>query len=394
MALNTQSFTRLVQQQVAAIQSAVASAAGGVAVFISFVVGSLELARVEAVAAVAMWLQSLVETLLNATRLSTSKGKDIDSFIADYGCPPREAAVAAVGPVVFSRFTPSAQATILAGTYTPNAGGTGGSYSGGDMVATADGTQPFQVIPDSTQTYWNAAANAYIIPPGVTSAQVTVQAQNAGTQGNVAAGSITTISTAIQYVDTVTNASAFANGVDQESDAAVQARFQTYVQGLRAAIMTAVESAIQGLEQGIQYEIVENKALDGSDFYGYFYVVISPYTDALKTAVYSAINAIRGLSIRFDVFAATDLTANIVATVTAASGYTLSNVEAAVQTAIASYIASIPLGGTLQWTKLFSVIWGVPGVASVANSMTINGGNADLVATAQQQVVAGTITVN
>ena len=390
MALNTQSFTRIVEQQVAAIQSAV-TALGGV---LRFVVGSLELARVEAIAAVAMWLQSLVMQLLSVTRLSTSTGNDIDTFIADFGCPPREAAVASTGQVTFSRFTATAQATILAGTYTANSNGVGGSYSGGVMLLTADGTQQFQVIPDSTQTYWNAAANAYVIPAGVASAQVTVQAQNAGIQSNVAAGTITTISTAIQYVDTVTNASAFTNGVNQESDSAVQARFQTYVSGLRAAIKAAVESAIAGVQQGIQYEIVENQTLAGASQPGYFYVVISPYTNTLKTAVYSAIDAIRGLSITFDVFAATQVTANITATITAASGYTLANVEAAVQTALDNFIASIPLGGTLEWTQIFQIIWGVPGVATVANTMTLNGGTADLPAGANGALVAGTITIN
>ncbi|WP_198039364.1 baseplate J/gp47 family protein [Paraburkholderia sp. SOS3] len=115
-----------------------------------------------------------------------------------------------------------------------------------------------------------------------------------------------------------------------------------------------MESAIDGLEQGIQYEIVENEAIDGTPFYGYFYVVISPFTDTLQEAVYSAIDAIRGLSIRFDVFAASDLTANVTATVTAAPGYTLPDVEAAVKNAIESFIASIPLGGSLLWTQLFS----------------------------------------
>jgi uncharacterized phage protein gp47/JayE len=388
MALNTQSFTRIVQQQVTAIQSAV-TAIGGV---LSFVIGSLELARVEAVAAVAMWLQSLIMQLLSVTRLSTSSGNDIDTFIADFGCPPREAAVAATGPVVFSRFTPTNAATIPAGTLTVGSTGVSG-YSGGAMVQTADGTQQFQVIPDATQTYWNSAQNAYVIPAGVTSAQVTVQASNAGTQGNVAAGTITTISTAIVGVDTVTNANPFTNGINQETDAEVQARFQLYVQGLRAAIASAVESAIAGVQQGIQYEIVENQTLGGATQLGFFYVIISPYTTALYNAVYAAINAIRGLSITFAVYPATNLTANIAVSVTAAPGYTLSNVEAAVTTAIQNFIATIPLGGTLSWSQLYSVIWGVAGVAAPVTGLTINGGTSDLVATAQQVIVAGTISV-
>jgi hypothetical protein len=103
MALNQQSFTTIVQQQVAAIQSAVTAAATGIATFLSFVIGSIELARVEATAAVAMWLQSLVMQLLLVTRLSTSTGTDVDTFIADFGCPPREQAVGSIGQVLFSR---------------------------------------------------------------------------------------------------------------------------------------------------------------------------------------------------------------------------------------------------------------------------------------------------
>lgn len=393
MALNQQSFTTIVQQQVAAIQSAVAAIPSTVAVFLSFVVGSLELARVEAVAAVAIWLQSLIMQLLAVTRLSTSTGSDVDSFVADYGLPPRAAAVASIGQVIFSRFTPTNATSIPAGT--PSVSSTGVvSYSGGAMVQTADGTQPFQVIPDTTQTYFNVAANAYIIPAGITSGQVTVQAVNAGIQGNVSAGSITTISTAIVGVDTVTNAAAFADGANQETDAEVMARFQLYIQSLRAAIKTAVESAIEGLEQNIQFEIVENQTLAGATQLGFFYVIISPFTSTLHDAVYAAIDAIRGLSITFAVYPASQLTANVVVTVTAATGYTLANVEAAVQTAIQNFIASIPLGSSLSWSQLYAVVWGVPGVAIPVTGLTLNGGTSDLVPTAQQQVVAGSIVVN
>ncbi|MFM0155699.1 baseplate J/gp47 family protein [Paraburkholderia sediminicola] len=307
--------------------------------------------------------------------------------------PPRAAAVAAIGQVLFSRFTPTNATTIPAGTPSISSAGVV-TYSGGALVQTADGTQPFQVIPDPTQTYFNVAANAYIIPAGVMSGQATVQAVNAGTQGNVAAGSITTISTAIVGVDTVTNSTAYADGANQETDVQVMARFQLYIQSLRAAIKSAVESAIAGLEQNIQYEIVENQTLGGATQNGFFYVIISPYTTQLHDLVYAAIDAIRGLSITFAVYAASQLTANVTVTITAATGYTLAAVEAAVQTAIQNFIATIPLGGTLSWSQLYAVVWGVPGVALPVTGLMLNGGTSDLVATAQQDIVAGTITVN
>lgn len=369
MALNTLSFTTVVRQQVAAIQAACSTV-------LTFVVGSLELARVQAVAAVSMWLQSLVMQLLTTTRLATSTGSDVDSFVGDFGLT-REAAVATTGTVTFSRFTATNSATIPVGT----------------TVLTTDTTQTFTVIADTTQALYNPTLNAYVIPATQTSGNATVQAVNAGTQGNVNSGTITIISSAIIGVDTVTNASPFVDGVNEESDSALQARFLLYVQGLREGIKASVASAIADLSLGIQYDLVENLAYSGGAQIGYFYVVISPGTSGDISAVYAAIDLIRPLGITFGVFAASQLTANVAMTATAQSGYTHTQIVAAIETAIQNFIAAIPLGQPLYWSKLYAVAYGVPGVNEVTG-LTLNGGTSDLVATAQQIIVSGTVTVN
>lgn len=369
MALTTQSFTTIVRQQAAAIQAKVST-------ILSFVVGSLELARAEAVAGVTMWLQSLVMQLLATTRLSTSVGTDVDSFVGDFGLL-REAAVSATGQVTFSRFTATQSATIPVGA----------------TLLTTDGTQQFTVIADTTQPYWNASANAYVIPAGTSSGAVTVQAVNAGTQGNVSANTITTISTAIVGVDTVTNALAFTNGVNAETDTALQARFVLYIQGLRQAIRTSVASAIAGLQQGIQYTLTENKAYDGSTLNGSFYVVINPSGSALQAQVYSALDAVRALGITIAVFPATQLTANVTMTATAQAGYTHAQAAADIAAAIQAFIATIPLGASLDYEKLYAIAYGPASVLKVTG-LLLNGGASDLTATAQQAVVSGTVVVN
>jgi len=369
MAINTLSFTTLVRQQVAAIQAACSTV-------LTFVVGSLELARVQAVAGVSMWLQSLVMQLLNTTRLSTSSGSDVDSFVGDFGLT-REAAVQASGTVAFSRFTPTNAATIPVGA----------------MVGTSDGTQSFLVVADSTQALFSTSLGAYVIPPTVTSGNVTVQAINAGTQANVLANTINVISSAIIGVDTVTNPNAFVNGVDQESDMALRARFLLYIQGLRQGIKSAVGSAIANLQQGIQYDLVENMSYSGAPQPGYFYVVINPCTSAEIAAVYAAVDAVRPLGVGFGVFAATFVTANIAMIATAASGYTNAQVAAAITTAVQQFIASLPLGQSLYWSQLYAIAYSVPGVVEVSG-MQLNGGTSDLVVTAQQYIVCGTVTVN
>jgi uncharacterized phage protein gp47/JayE len=367
--LNTQSFTSIVSNFATSVQGAAAQ-------LVDFTIGSILRALAEAMAGVALWIQGLILQLLATTRLSTSTGNDVDTFVADFGLE-REAAVDAIGQVTFARFTPTSSATIpLSAT-----------------VQTTDGTQSYTVIADPTQAFWNAAANAYVLPAGIASGLVTVQAVNAGSQGNVSAATITVLGTAISGVDTVNNAAPFVSGVDAESDEALKARFVLFIQGLREGTKSAVAAAIAGLQQGIQYTLVENQTLAGVTQLGFFYVVISPFTTALQSAVFAAIDAIRPLSVTFAVFGASDLTANVAVTVTVQPGFTHPAVAAAVQTAVQAFIASIEIGETLIWSQLYAVIYGVEGVQE-ATALTLNGLTVDLVATPQQAIVAGTVAVS
>ncbi len=369
MPLNTLDSATLLQRMAAAMQS-------GLTTVLNLNVGTIMRAFIESVRDVAMWLQSLVMQLLQASRLSTATSADVDSFVADFGLT-RLAAVAATGAVTFSRTTTTQQATIPAGT----------------QIQTADGTQTFTVIADTTQAAWNATANAYIIPIGTGSITATVQAVNAGVQGNVLANTVTVMSQPIQGVQTVTNASPFTNGVDAETDTALKARFALYISGLRAGIKAAVASAIANLQQGIQYSLTENQTYGGVTQNGYFYVVINPSTSALLTSVYSAVDAVRPLGSTFGVFAATTVTANISMTATPAAGYTHAQIVTSITAAVQAFILTLGLGKPLYWSQLYAVAYGVAGVQEVT-VMTINGGTADLVATAQQVVTAGTVTVN
>lgn len=369
MALNTQSFTALVQQQVAAIQAACSTV-------LTFLTGSLELARAQAVAGVAMWLQSLVLQFLTAARLSTASGADVDSFVADFGLL-REAAVPATGSVTFARFSNTSTAYIPVGT----------------QVSTADGTEQFLVIADTTQSAFNASTDTYIIPSGTTSIAATVQAVSAGSQGNVNANTVTVISAAIPGVDTVNNAAPFASGVDPESDSALKTRFSLFISGLKEGTKAAVASAIANLQLGLQYSLTENMSYGGVAQPGYFYVVVNPATSGDLAAAYAAIDAIRPLGVSFGVFAATPLTAGVSMAATAAPGYTHAQIAGAIQNAVADFIAAIPLGQSLYWSQLYAVAYGVQGVQEVT-AMLLNGATGDLIATNQQVIVPGTVTVN
>ncbi len=80
--LTTKNFTTLVAQWAAVCQSSVA------AVFptqvLSFTKGAVFRALAEAQASVSLWLQGLILQLLTVTRLATSSGADVDSFLLDF----------------------------------------------------------------------------------------------------------------------------------------------------------------------------------------------------------------------------------------------------------------------------------------------------------------------
>lgn len=373
MAITTQDFATLVRNQVTAIQ-------GAAKVLVDLTVGSILRAVVEANAAVILWLQGLILQLLAITRAATSSGADLDSWVGDFGLT-RLAAVAASGQVSFARFTPSQQAVVPVGT----------------TVQTGDGSQQFAVTLDTTNPAYSATLGGYVLAAGVGSINVPVAASTAGAGGNVSAGQLNTLTQAVPGVDTVSNAAAFTNGVDAESDSALRIRFIAFVASLSKATKGAVGYAITSLKQGVIYTLVENQQYNGATDYGYFYVVVDDGTGSpgstFLSNVSNAIDAVRGVSIRFGVFAPVVVTANAGMTITTAAGYDHNAVVALVVAALRNYINALTLGQTLTYSRLAQVAYDAsPGVTNVT-AVTLNGGTADVTATSQQVIKAGTLTV-
>lgn len=371
--LDTKTFDQLVEQQATAVQSEATS-------LTDFSVGSLPRAFAQAFAAVVMWLQGLILQLLTTTRAATSEDGDLDTWMADFSVT-RLAAVAASGPVTFARYTAGAQASVLVGS----------------LVQTADGTQQYQVIADTTQPAYDAASSSYILAIGTTAITATIQALTAGAAGNATAGAINTLGQSISGVDTVVNAAAFDNGKDAEGDIALRSRFTAYIASLSKATKAAIGYAITSLQQGLTYALTEWFDYAGNAKPGYFYVVVDDGSgappSALLNSVASAVDDVRAFGVQFNVYGPTTLTANIALSIGIGTGYDAATVRAAVTASISTYISSLGLGESLLWSRLYQVAYDVSeGVTSVSG-LLINGSASDLVPTAKQVVVPGTIVV-
>ncbi len=371
--LNVQNFDQLVAVQAAAIQ-------GAASPLLDFSVGSILRAIAEGNAGVLLWLQGLIIQVLSTTRAATSNGSDLDTWMADYGLT-RLPAVPASGLVTFSRSACTVQTVIPVGA----------------LVQTADFSQQFAVIQDTTNSAWSATFGGYVLAVGVTSLTVPVQAVTAGAAGNVVAGAISSIPTVIMGVTTVTNAAPFGGGLDAENDPALRTRFGLYVASLAKATKTALANAIASVQQGLSFTVTEASNYAGQNQPGSFYVVVDDGSgsppQSLLTAVATAIDAIRPMGTSWAVFGPTVVQANPNLTVVAATGYSHATVSAAVANAVGALISGLGLGVSLPYSQLAAVAWGVPGVANVTGVM-LNGGVSDLAATPQQVIRVGTITVN
>lgn len=204
MNLPLQNFATLVKTQAAAVSTSCQQ-------LVDVTVGSVLRAILEANASVGLWIQWLILQVLAMTRAATSSGADLDTWVADFGMS-RLPAVASSGQVRFSRSTVGLSTVIPVGA----------------LVRTGTGAtdQVFSVSTDIANAAWAGAG--YQVSATTLSVGVPVTANVAGSAGNVRAGAIGQIATAIPGIDTVVNDAPITGGLDAESDAALRARFQAF----------------------------------------------------------------------------------------------------------------------------------------------------------------------
>lgn len=373
-ALNLKGFSTLVDQSVAAIQGRCKS-------LIDFSVGSVLRSLVEADAGLALWLQTRVLKVLATTRAATSKGDDLDSFVADFGLT-RLGAQASAGVVTFSRFTPGAQAVVPVGA----------------EVQTGDGRQRFAVTLDPSNTSYNAGLGGYVVPVGVSSISLPVAAITPGGGGNVLAGTVSVIASQIDYIDTAINAFDFSGGGEKEGDDALRDRFRLFISSLSKATKTAIGFAGTSQGLGLRYTITEFELYDGSPRSAYFYVVVDdgsgiPPPEIISSTI-SVIDGVRAAGVSFDVFAPTVTQVSVSMSIVVAQGYVDNIVRGDVATAISNYLEAMNVGDGLPYTKIAQIAYEASAGVTAVNSVLVNGGVADIAPSNKAVIKSGTVTIS
>ena len=369
--LPTQSFQTIVTNAIAGIQ-------GRASKLINFAIGSTLRAIAEGFAGVFLWFQAMVLLVLQASRLSTSTGTDVDTFTADFmpvlagsvtaaipSGSPRLGAQASTGQCTFARFTAAPSTCFI---------------PVGATVQTSDRKSNFAVTADPTFATYSATLGGYTLAANVASIIVPVACTVPGAAGNVQAGAISVITSPITGIDTVNNVAAFINGADQESDSALKQRFAAYILGLSRGDYYGLQSSIEGVDVTVQWKLTEGYNYDGGYRPAFFFVVADDGSGtpppSFFTLVTNAANAVRPLGIQCAVFPPVVLTANVSMQLTTSQDYDHNTVVAQVAALVATNINSLGLGVTLPWSILSAWAYSVPGVTAVSNVL-LNGGSGD-----------------
>lgn len=356
-------FSSLVNGAVAAIQ-------GKATALIDLAVGSVTLAVVEAAGSVAMWLQYVALVILASTRLSTSTGGDVDTWIGDFGLT-RLPAGAASGPETFGRYTSNTGITVPVGA----------------TVRKGDATSDYTLVADTTNAAFSQALFAglggYTLPAGAAELTATVVCTVPGSGGNAIAGGVTLIGTSIAGLDYVTNATAFTNGFDAETDAAFKSRFALFIGSLSRGTLVAVEAAVDGVQQGLTFFVDVNRDEAARWRPGFFTVIVDDGSghppSALLSAVYTAVNGIKECCELFAVLPPTVVPATVSMALTVGPGATKAVVVTKVIAALSAYVDSLPISAVLPFSKLAALAYAVDPVnVTNVSSVTLNGSTADL----------------
>lgn len=373
MALSWLGKTSAVRQFIAAVQSAANAV-------VDASEGSITLAFGQAVTGAFLWLQAQVSKVLLLTRAATSKGTDLDSWMADYYFV-RLGAVPSTGLVTFARFTATLQAVVPVG----------------QGISTGPGGIQFIVTQDTTNPAYSSSLDGYVLPPATASVTVPIAAVSAGQAGNVLAGTITSFVSPIPGVDTVTNGLDLTNGLDAEKDASFYARFRDYIAGLRRGTLGAIRAAVLATRQGLQLYIIENKTPLLATDNGLLTIVVDDGTGtpagSILTAAALAVDEVRAAGVRFGVIAPTVQNNIITLTVVSLDVSKHAADILTAQAALLAYVNTLPVGATLVWARLYQVAFDSDANIFDITGLLLNAGTADRTATAVTVNKTNSVTV-
>jgi hypothetical protein len=335
-------------------------------------------------------LQKQIVYQFAVSRLATSFGADVDSFVNPYGVF-RNGPILASGEITVSY--PNGSQIVPVGAQTQTSTGVG-----------------FTIVADPTNSTgdFNVQLNAYVANPVAT---VLVQCNESGLIGNVLANTITQAlggTPPIVGSPVITNPSAFTNAIATETDQALKLRFAQYISGGSVATANAIIAATSAVQAGITFSYGDQVTYTSgtTPFFtpnqvGNFTIVANiagqpsvAGAAALCTDIQNALMfAVKPAGIMFWVVPPIPLFVIGAGKIVVAPGYSAPTVVAAVNTAFVNYVNNIGLDQygaqkVLAISEAYALVNSVPGVLYCTEGLTLNGVGVDILAPFGTQLMA------
>jgi len=289
--------------------------------------------------------------------------------------------------------TPSNYIDLRAGeqglTRKPSVKATGQlTFSGPNGTLVEAGTR---VSTDGAEPVYFVTTQAGTIASGTVT--VNAEAEVGGISGNAVSGEITLVLGSLSGVVTVTNSAQFSGGVDTESDADLTKRYFEKVQ------KPATSGNVYHYEQWAESVsgVGDAKVYPVWNGNGTVKVVLLDTNKRAPSAgVISAtsdyIATVRPIGANVTVVGATEVPINVSATLTLASGSTITSATNEFNAAFTDYLKTLAfVDPIVRYSKIASLLLDTPSVLDYA-SLTVNGGTANVTIADGSVAVKGTVS--
>lgn len=303
-------------------------------------------------------LWEVAEASYYAAYVQYATGANLDETVRLIGIV-RTPATRATGTVTLARSTAAAQNyTIPAGT----------------RLLTQDGMIAFETTA------------VRILEQGETQVDVPIQAVTPGPEGNVAAGTISSLAGSVPGIETATNADPTTGGSAAESDAALRYRTIRYTPGARGTI-SAIENALRSVP-GVTAVLVDEDEDENT--------ITATVIGGADPDIIAVLQAYRPAGIPATHIRPTPRTVTVTVAAQAVSDANPSEVQLAIEAALADYFADLSLGADVQFSDVVESVLSATGVdwitaiSATDGTTTISGFGQHITVGTGEMAVGGT----
>jgi len=276
-------------------------------------------------------------------------------------------------------------ATVATGTVT---------FTGTTGVVVPAGTQVSNTVlagsPDEPVIFQTDADGTLVAG----TVDITVTAVAAGSNGNLPAASIDRMVTVVAGITATTNAAEFTGGTNEETDEELRTRLLDAISAREGAgtvdDYVTWATSVSGVGSA-SCEPLWNGA--GTVRVMILDVDLQPASAPLQTEVGDYIETIRPIGADVTISTPTLDTHTISATLTMETGFTVSGVQTAVETAIQAYYDSLDVGDDVVYNEVGAAIVQTLGVADFA-SLLVDGAAVNVVIGATEKANMGVVTLS